>query len=257
MFGKGKFVLNWRKNKNKETTLLFLHIPKCAGTTLTEEILTKRFSSKEIIVFYELGTTALIDMLKAMSKREQRTVRCIAGHFAYGIHKFYNARPCSYITVLREPIDRVISHYYYVLRRTDHYLHKEVTEKGIDLKQYVESGMSLELDNGQTRILAGIGQGAPFGKSSEAMLEKARKHLDRFDLVGITEEFDGFLEILGRKMGWKISRIADKNVTQNRTQINNLDKDTLAVIEHYNRFDLELYQHAHGLFKAQRGSDKD
>ena len=243
--------MNWRKNRTKSTTLLFLHIPKCAGTTLTEEILVKRYSSKEIIVFYELGTTALIDRLKSMSKREQRMVKCIAGHFAYGIHKFYQARPCSYITVLREPLDRVVSHYYYVLRRTDHYMHKEVTEKGISLKQYVEGGLSTELDNGQTRILAGIGQGAPFGKSTEAMLEKAREHLDRFDLVGITEEFDGFLELLGRKMGWKISRIADKNVTQNRTQINNLDKDTLDVIKHYTRFDRELYQHARFLFEAQ------
>jgi hypothetical protein len=240
-----------KKSKSKETTLLFLHIPKCAGTTLTEEILVKRFSSKEIIVFYELGTTALIDRLKAMSKREQQMVKCIAGHFAYGIHKFYLARPCSYITVLREPIDRVVSHYYYVLRRTDHYMHKEVTEKEISLKQYVESGLSTEMDNGQTRILAGIGQGVPFGKSSEAMLEKAREHLDQCDAVGITEEFNGFLELLGHKTGWAISGIADKNVTANRAQLHNLDKDTMDVIKHFNRFDMELYQHACTLFKAQ------
>ncbi len=241
----------FKKNKPKETTLLFLHIPKCAGTTLTEEILVKRYPSKAIIVFYELGTTALIDRLKAMSKREQRMVKCIAGHFAYGIHKFYQARPCSYITVLREPIDRVVSHYFYVLRRTDHYLHKEVTEKGISLKQYVESGLSTELDNGQTRILAGIGQGAPFGKSSEAMLEKAREHLNHCEVVGITEEFEGFLELLGHKMGWKISGIADKNVTKDRVKLHNLDEDTLNVIKHYNRFDQELYQHACTLFKDQ------
>ncbi len=240
-----------KKSKPKETTLLFLHIPKCAGTTLTEEILVKRYPSKAIIVFYELGTTALIDKLKSMSKREQRAVKCIAGHFAYGIHKFYQARPCSYITVLREPIDRVVSHYYYVLRRTDHYLHKQVTEKRISLKQYVESGLSTEMDNGQTRILAGIGQGAPFGKSSEAMLEKAREHLNRCEAVGLTEDFNGFLELLAYKTGWKISGISEKNVTADRVQLHDLDKDTLDVIKHFNRFDRDLYAHACTLFKAQ------
>jgi hypothetical protein len=106
-----------------EKTVFFLHIPKCAGTTLTEEIIKKQFKPPQLIIFYEGGTQVLIDRLKKMPGKEQKKIKCIAGHFAFGIHRFYTARPCTYITLLRDPVERVISHYYYVLRRNDHYLH--------------------------------------------------------------------------------------------------------------------------------------
>lgn len=240
-----------RNKTNNQDTVLFLHIPKCAGTTLTEEVLKKTYKPREIIIFYEHGTTVLIDRLKAMSRGQQKAIKCIAGHFAYGIHEFYTARPVSYITALREPIDRVVSHYYYVMRRKDHYLHEDVLAKELTLKQYVESGASLEMDNGQTRILAGIGWGRPFGECGADVLERAKSHLRSFAAVGITEDFDRFLGLLGKKLGWAIPHISDKNVTQDRLPVKNLDEETLETIQKYNRLDMELYGFATELFHEQ------
>ena len=80
------------------------------------------------------------------------------GHMGFGLHD-YLPQGASYITMLRDPIDRIVSHYYYVLQNQGHYLHKEVAGKGLSLEQFADSALSTELDNGQTRVLAGLEHG--------------------------------------------------------------------------------------------------
>lgn len=233
-------------------TIFFLHIPKCAGTTLTEEIIKKRFKPEELIIFYEQGTKVLIDRLKGMSEKEQKKIRCVAGHFAFGIHKYYTARPATYITLLRDPIERVISHYYFVLRNENHYLHRTVKEKNYTLKEYIENKLTIELNNGQTRIVAGIGWGAEFGKCPPSMLEQAKENLkNHFNAVGVSERFDDFLQLLNHKFGWKPPAYEKQNVSDNRLKKQDIDNETLAVIEKYNRLDMELYRCASHLFSGQ------
>jgi hypothetical protein len=227
-----------------EKTVFFLHIPKCAGTTLTEEIIKKQFKPHQLIIFYGEGTQVLIDRLKKMPGKKQKKIKCIAGHFAFGIHRFYTARPVTYITMLRDPVERVISHYYYVLRRNDHYLHQIVKEKHYTLREYVENKLTGEVNNGQTRLLAGIGWGAEFGKCPPAMLDQARENLEKyFTAVGISERFDEFIRLVSRKLDWEVPPYRKKNVSGNRLKLNDIDGETLGIIEHYNRLDLELYRY--------------
>lgn len=237
------------RKRDGEKAIFFLHIPKCAGTTITEEILKRRYEPREMIVFYEHGTNVLIDRLKKMSRRKQERIKCIAGHYAFGIHRYYTGRPISYITVLRDPVDRVISHYYYARRETKHYLYEEIKKKGLTLKQYIENRTSVELNNGQTRILAGIGWGCGFGECRKEMLEQAKKNLDLFEIVGITEEFESFLSLLRKKWGWDIPEFVNKNVSKDRLETERVDKDTLSLIEKYNSMDIELYEYAKSLFR--------
>lgn len=242
-------IMDLFRKRNGEKAVFFLHIPKCAGTTLTEEILKKRFAPKEMIIFYEHGTNVLIDKLKKMSKRKQEKIKCIAGHYAYGIDRYYSGRPFSYITVLRNPVDRIISHYYYARRETKHYLYEEIKKKRLTLKQYIENKLSLELNNGQTRILAGIGWGCGFGDCTREMLEQAKKNLDLFEIVGITEEFESFLLLLRKKWGWHIPEFVNKNVSKDRLETEEIDEETLLLIKKYNRLDIELYEYATSIFR--------
>ncbi|MCK4761354.1 MAG: sulfotransferase family 2 domain-containing protein [Candidatus Aminicenantes bacterium] len=237
-----------------EQTIFFLHIPKCAGTTLTEEIIKKEYLPEELIIFYEHGTGELIRLLQEMPRREQEKIKCFAGHYAYGVHKYYTARPAAYLTLLRDPCERVVSHYYDVLRRENHYLHKAVAgkkEKSLTLKEYVENKLSIELDNGQTRILAGVGWGAGFGECSAAMLEQAKKNLETFAAVGISEEFEAYLDLINKKFGWEIPAYDRRNVAGNRPEKESLDRETLSVLEQYNALDIELYDYARRMFRRQ------
>jgi hypothetical protein len=245
-----------RKTSNGKT-ILFLHIPKCAGTTLVEEILKMRFSPEEILIFYEQGTEVLINRLKDMSKRKQRRLKCVAGHFAFGIHKHYTGRPCAYITILRDPVDRVISHYNDVVRRKSHYLHDQVKTRNLSLKQYVESGISLELNNGQTRILAGIGEGTPFGVSYPRLLDLAQEHLDMCEIVGVSEDFSAFLGRLEKQWGWDIPEYSNRNISSGQKYSKDIDNETRRVIENFNDLDIELYRFARDLLQEREKDRKE
>jgi len=235
----------------RRETLFFLHVPKCAGTTFVEEVLRKRFPPQRLLIFYEHRTEDLIRRLQTMGSRQQRRIHCLAGHFAYGVHRFYTARPVLYLTVLRDPIERTISHYHQAWRRQDHYLHRAVRENNLSLREYVERRLSAELDNGQTRLIAGVGWGAPQGECPPTMLAAAKEHLDSFAVVGLTDMFDGFLQLVQRRFGWEIPAYQKRNVAETRMARQNLDPQTLAAIEAANQSDLDLYRYAQGLFAAQ------
>lgn len=246
-------TLSARTFEDKPKTLFFLHIPKCAGTTLREEVIKKQFKPEELLISAGLGgTRELIEFLKKMPAHEQEKIKCITGHYSFGIHEYYTARPAVHITILRDPVERLISYYSYVLRNENHYLHKTVKENNYSLRECIKNKLTVELDNGQTRILAGVGRGSKFGNCTGEMLEQAKKNLEsHFSVVGLAEKFDEFLLVLGHELGWDITSYKHLNVTGNRLKVEDLDGESLEVITKYNRLDMELYRYAAGLFKQQ------
>jgi len=238
------------KEKNKRL-LLFLHIPKCAGTTLVEEILCRRFRPERLLTHYIAGTDVLLERLRNMSEREKRRLECIAGHFAFGIHELL-PQPCAYITLLRNPIERVISHYYYAATTPRHPLYHEIKNRRLSLRQYVNDLENIEMDNGQTRLLAGIGQGAPFGQCGDHQLRKAMANLQSgFVLAGLTERFEDFLRILTFILNWKIPAYHSRNVTAQRPMAVDIDHETRKCIEKMNRLDRCLFEFVSARFQDQ------
>jgi hypothetical protein len=235
----------------RDTTIIFIHIPKCAGTTLTEAVIKKIFPRRQRLIYYEAGTRGLLKFLQEMPDQRRMQLRCIAGHFAYGVHTAL-ARPSHYITLLREPVERVISHYYFVKRTKNHYLHEQLNRGGLTLKDYVDKMGNIELDNGQTRIIAGIGHGARFGECTRQMLEAAQGNLQRhFAAVGVSERFDDFLRLVQHRLGWRVTRYKAENVAHFRPQSRDMDRETRAAIIEHNRLDIELYRYAIELFENQ------
>ncbi len=229
-------------SSKRRETVFFLHIPKCGGTTLIEQVIEKNFLPGERITFYEHSTESLIGLLKDMQEAEQKKIKCIAGHFGYGVHRFYTAGPAHYITLLRDPIERTISHYYHVLRTPDHYLHEQIKTGSITLKDYAAKPISREIDNGQTRILAGTGWKTAAGECTYETFQEAKKNLAAFRLVGILEEFEQFLNRLNHVCGWKIRPFQKLNVSHNRPALHDVDEETLDAIRSANRWDMELYR---------------
>src|SRR5512135_3015151 len=96
-------------------TLIFLHIPKTAGTTF-RSILPANYRAEEL---YNVPTNAegQVDFsgLDRLSDVEKRKIRVLAGHFQYGAHE-HLPQKSSYITILRDPVKRIISRYYHAVR---------------------------------------------------------------------------------------------------------------------------------------------
>ncbi len=225
--------------------IVFLHLPKTAGSTLAR-IIERQYDSSAILPLYE---SMLGEELAAIPQNQMDRLRIVTGHLCFGAHEF-SARPCTYITMLREPIDRVISHYHFVRNDPSNYLY-ELARK-MSLKEFVESCGRQEPNNDQTRLLAGPGHTARFGICSDEMLDMAKRNLAKyFSAVGVTEEFDRSLMLMKRILGWRTPFYTKQNVNQHRPRKENVPLETLRVIQAYNELDIELYSYARELFRKQ------
>jgi hypothetical protein len=228
--------------QESDPTVIFLHIGKTAGTTL-RVILRRQFRPSQVMLVrarMRPREETLTDFAR-LPEAERDRPRLIMGHTVFGLHR-YVPRPSTYVTVLRRPVSLVLSQYNFVRRTVDHRHHQVVTSRNMSLQEYIASGVSLEMDNSQTRAIAGD-LSTPFGECTSQMLEAAKDNLDRhFAVAGLTERFDETLLLLGKAFGWRRLHYVPANVSP-RAMGEQLEPATREAIEEQNRLDLDLYQH--------------
>lgn len=233
--------------------IIFLHIPKTAGTTL-HRVIERQYPPERIHSFGAHAQES-VRRFKGLPKSRRGEIQVLKGHMAFGLHKFL-PQPSTYITLVRDPIERTISYYYHIVRNPTHYLHEEVMAQKMSLKDVLYNEMTPDLDNGQTRLLSGVWNDVPCGYCSADMLERAKRNIqDHFAVVGLVGEFDKTLILLMRVFGWKWrnSLCVKANVAPTRPHKEDLSQGALDVIEQYNELDLELYDFAQAVFEERIG----
>ena len=232
----------------KPTTVIFLHIPKTAGTTL-DQIIFRHYRRREI---YGTGLVAQegVKTFQNMDEARRQKYRLIKGHLSFGFHQFVPG-PWTYFTFFRHPIKRTLSHLYYIQRAPKHPLYHLIKEKKMDLKQCLEAGLDPMLHNGHTRLLSGVWAEARAGTCNVEDLEKAKANLKQVKVIGLTEQFDASLLMLGKAFGWNNLFYTKKNVTAGRPTIETLSPENLEAVQAANQLDMELYNFAETLFAKQ------
>jgi hypothetical protein len=219
--------------------LIFLHIGRTGGTTLGR-VLRANYPSSARFWADDSDLAASMRRLADLGVEERQRLAVVHGHVAFGVHELLD-RPARYLTLLRDPVERAISHYHYVCSRPYHRLHAEVSGRKLDLTQYLESGLSLETDNWQTRSLAGDLE-TPVAQCGQETLERAKRNVaEWFDVVGLLERFDESLVLWRRRYGWRMPLHARRNAGRGRPDASELDEATLAALRGLNQLDLELY----------------
>lgn len=220
--------------------LIFLHIPKAAGSTL-HPILERHFPKNVRHSIYDDVVTKM-DRFRSLPLAERSRIRLLKGHFPYGLHDSLVGKT-TYITLLRDPVERVVSHYYYVKRTPRHYLYDQVVSGKMSLADYVKSDITIELDNDQVRLLAGVYPDVPYGSCAREHLDIAKQHVEQdFALVGLSERFDESLVLMCIALGWTwLPYYRNLNVTKGRPKHREIDPDVIAAIRETNHLDIELY----------------
>lgn len=223
-------------------TLIFLHIPKSGGTTL-HGIIESQYPSQAILTIDGAHVQASIAEFKALPEAERARLQVLKGHMPFGLHEWL-PQSSTYITLLRNPVERAISHYYHIVRTPHHTHHAAVAGTGMDLATFVREGVSRIIDNGQVRLLAAREE-MPYGQCSASMLEQAKSNVERyFRVVGFTERFDETLVLLNQEFGWGVNYYHRRNVGKNRPQTASVPDETLRLIAELNEYDLQLYRFA-------------
>jgi hypothetical protein len=177
--------------------------------------------------------------------RRLARLEVIKGHMPFGIHRRL-AGPAKYITVLREPVERVISEYYFALHYRLHPQHKRMQH--LSLEDYASTTPHHNL---QCKLLAGLPGPRDFlaGDCTEETLAVAKANLAaHFTLAGLTERFDETLALLKVLFGWKLNHYASFNVTRIRPRKEAVPAATQRLIAERNRFDVAIYEHVVPLF---------
>lgn len=239
--------------KQQISTIIYLHIPKAGGSTM-ESLLWRLYGETNI---YRLSSRRPerkhdIDALKEMPNTKKRSIKVLTGIMDFGLHAVL-PQSTTYITILRHPVDRVVSHYSFVLNTPEHFLHEEVVSQKMGLKEYIEWCPLDEMDNAQTRLISGkdtdVVESSNFTLCTTYDLEHAKSNLrDYFSVVGLLERFDESLIFMKHEFDWAYPFYRRANVNKKKVWDENLSPELIAFIKERNSFDMSLYKYASEIF---------
>jgi hypothetical protein len=228
--------------------LIFLHIPKTAGTTLNR-IIEWQYSPFAIFTMDPYRIRATADRLKQLPEARRRRLQVVRGHLFYGIHEFL-PQGATYITMLRDPVARVLSAYYFVLRRPLNPLHWKLKRERLGVEDCLR--LFPHRQNLQCRFIAGVEDPAT---SDERLLDIAKENLTKsFSVVGICERFEESLILISKTFGWEIRFYEDQRVTKSRPMV---EPKLVDLIRGHNRLDDELYEFGKKLFEQTLRKNED
>jgi hypothetical protein len=208
--------------------IVSIHIPKTAGTTflglLKNEYgdkLVKYYKQKPLKYRYDKKDPKKI-FIECISSSEPQIIH---GHFV--ADRVINVKNPSYITWLRNPVERVISHYFHWTRNPDlsQPLCKKMIETNMTLLEFARED---SMQNIQSYFLGDV-------------------DIEKFDFIGITEKFNKSIELFNSLYNVDLKNILKVNNNpnkQNKTYENEIDNDIYDNIRQLNLKDMNLYRKA-------------
>lgn len=196
----------------------FLHIPRTGGTYL-EAIIQQQLDESQFVNFFGTPENQICNRVgiienispgnEVCDRLEQNsnwnTCKVFSGHFSLYIEECIDTKETSYITIVREPIQRVVS---FVKKVTTKKSFRDLLmvgahEVGDDVfwrnfKNYVEGGYSRDLmlhelhgfSNYMTKVFAGLDISSNDIIVNDSVLEIAKKRVDDMLYVGVFEEYE-------------------------------------------------------------------
>ncbi len=214
---------DWSKVK-----LVSIHIPKTAGTSFIHS-LKKQYGYQKVVRIDSNDNRTRIDKIPIDKAFVYKNTEVIHGHFTMDLLNNYLSLPpdTPIITWLRDPVERVISNYYYLYKRLDEELLEE--KKGLNIlskmrRSLLEYAQDERNCNRMSKFLKGV-------------------ELKDFFFIGTVENYDEDIQELGRKLNWSTLEIVkhNKTGTSNKPEV---DEQTKALIRSYNQKDQALYEQA-------------
>ena len=235
--------------------VLFVHIPKTAGTTLfgiAASIhgrmpgIVDRRKVFHIPLDWNEPDDLSPEVVETMERRAE-SLRYVSGHCTVGFRE-YLPEDTRMITMLRDPVSRVVSAYSNIRRDPGNGYHRAVGRS--TLEEILEARSIPELDNGQVRRLAGVRPDA--GPTDRSHLDLAIDHVDhQIAAVGFTERFDESFQLFRAELGWPRRGYLPWNTAPIAAREAPKPPDLLALIAERNTFDVELHAHAARRFDAR------
>ncbi len=224
--------------------LLFVHVPKTAGTTVGT-ILEGQYSADQVVVVVDRQ-----DLVQLRSAGIPSHVRLVRGHAPTFVRDLFSVPP-RLVTVVRDPLERIASNYRFSrsfqlteelkLKRPDIAFAHQLSFEDFLLSDHPH--FSAGLENCHVRWIGNTDPNRRF--NFDQLLENAKEVLDSSIWVGVAERMPLSLAMLSRVLAlppqWDEVRI---NATPKQFVTGRVTGEILNRARERNRYDYELHEHA-------------
>lgn len=225
--------------------LCFLHLGKTAGTSLQNALFE---TMSDAAIFHDS-----IVSFDTVSPAEIAINDLVIGHYAFQ-HVAKLRADRFLFTFLRDPVDRVVSNYYFLRAGSpvSRYSAKALqAAKDMTLKEFClceDPGVRLVTENYQAKAIAFDVRPEYQGEIHD-LAGQAEQNLRSFDFVGIVEYFSESVSALSEAIGLAIP-IKRTNVTELRSREAPPSSEEVELIRRLNGVDIALYAKARELFEC-------
>jgi len=234
--------------------VVFHHVPKCAGTSVSRALRVRYALSQTSIA--APGTAAVIDeqygkagftdlthynrvrrfRIELMHYMMWKDVYFIGGHVPFNTVAYNHlGKGYRFITVLRDPVERFISEYRFNRGRqhqarideelTDYVASPMGRRNAMKLCDYLSGADNLTLDD------------------PESLKKDAIANLNRFDVIGFTDAMETFEEMARGTLGIRV-KFGLENQGKPTSPSDSIPSSLLSQIRYLCRHDQEIYESA-------------
>ena len=219
-----------------------MHIQKTAGTSITEAVRP----------YYQNDIVSHGDYLKH-DTASLKNIPFISGHFGFEYARQFMDDRYSF-TFLRDPVERILSFYYFSRTRDPAEFPIYRVAHEMDLAGYLRAGLDRKdvntyLWNQQAWQLA-CGWHDPQRReipdfTEKQILERAKAHVMEFHYIGFAESIAVDSKAILANLHVPVPEsLVPANLTPERPKRNDLPAATIRLAEELTRLDAPLYEHA-------------
>jgi hypothetical protein len=236
----------------------YVHVQKAAGTEVRERL--KRHFAPEAMypdrtdgdLLTAAPQVSVTQLLARWAVRKEQ-IELITGHFPYATAELLDADFVS-LTVLREPVERVLSHLRHHRRMTpgteDHSLEALYTEVLTPEFFHNHTVKMFSLTADEVAESAALDRWA-FTKAIDLTpqrLADAKANVERVDVLGLQDRLEEFCTELTTRFGWDLG----PPLHANRTPTEDVPLALRRRIADDNALDIELWEHAREVYARRR-----
>jgi len=222
--------------------IFFMHVPKCAGTTM-QVYLQSNFLRRKIFTTQLLDGGKSVERFRNLPERDRYRYDLVKGHHAHHVLDCVHPDFLK-LAILRDPVERILSIFYYIKQSKDHPLHAQIGGAEASLDDYLNSDLARNSGLVYVSVFSRLdrqGVRADLQGALDLALESA---LEQYDIVGLVEDFDAFVQSVYEAANLKRPyRSVKHNVGQLKesSRGREVSEETIARVRELCKFDMAIY----------------